>query len=241
MSRIVQQAVTLTSTTQKAPLGSRYFDEESGKVYYYAKANEALVLGDCVVPLYAEADGDCDASSGKQFNDAAATFTTAMVGSFIKINAGTIDINQKPNRIASFVSTILVLMEDEWGTALTTSEDYVIYNPWKVEAVDAAAEKIVGVAQLAVASGSYFWMQSGGLADHVLVKGDGNAIVAGRPIISSGTAGKGFGPTAPPAGDTYNTAAMLVNLKELEHHGIHALVPTALAAQTVPAYLNLLP
>lgn len=236
------QDVTVESSIQKMPLGTRFFDESTGKTWYYVKANEALAKGAVLTPLVAEADGDCDASSGaKRLTDAVVTFTLAMVGSWVKINAGTIAINDAPNRIVGFEDADNLIMENEWSGTLSTSEDYVVYNPWKVEEADAAGEQIIGVAQFAITSGYYFWMQTGGPADHVLIKGDGNAIVANKGIIASGTSGKGFGHTAVPSGDTYNTVAMELARVETMQSNIIALVPSALAAQTVPAYLRLLP
>lgn len=236
------QGTLVESVTKKFRLGLRYFEEHTGKTWYYVKANEALIKGAIVTAMFSELDGDCDVSSGKELNDAVGTFTAAMVDSFVKINADTANIDQAPNRIAAFVDADQVLMEDAWGSALTTDEDYVVYNPWKVEECDAAGEQIVGVSsEIAITSGYYFWMQTGGYANHIAVKGDGNALVAGRAIIASGTTGRGFGPTAVPSGDTYNTVAMELARVQTEQARIVAAVPTALAAQTIPGYLSIMP
>jgi hypothetical protein len=227
---IAGQKLTEESATQKLPLGLRYLEETTGRVYYYVKANEALDLGAILTPMVAELDGDCDASTGTAFVDAADTLTAAMVGSFIKINAGTKSINQAPNEIVKFTDADNVVVKTAWSAALTTAEDYVIFHPWKVEECDAAGEAIVGVAPFAVTSGYYFWMQSGGYTEHVLVAGDTDAVVAHEGLVSSAAAGVAKGLTA--AGTTVD---------EAQKSNITALVPTALAAQTLPAILSCLP
>lgn len=237
---LIQQAVNAESATKKMPLGTRYFDEKTGKVWRYVKANEALVLGDIVTPLLQEFNGDCDAvaAGAKTFLDAAVTFTAGLVDSYIKINANSANINQKPNRITAFVDANNLKVEDAWVAALTTSEDYEIFNPYKIELVDAASELITGVTQIAVTSGYYFWMQVDGYCDHVRVKADGNAVAVHQRIIASGTAGQGMGKTAANAGDTYNTANLDLISLEASQAGIFALVSTALADQTIPCMLR---
>lgn len=230
---IPAQAVDAVSTTKKLPLGTRYFDENTGKVYYYIQANEALAIDTIVTPMVALFDGDCDASSGNVLNDAAETFTaqTRMVTgeAHVIINAGTNSIDDTPNRVLSVAANALTL-ETPWSSDLTTSEDYVVYAPFLVENCDAAAERIVGVVPVAFAAGEYGWMQSGGLCDNVEVIGSTDAIVAHEGIISSGTQGLGKGLTN--GGTTAD---------EADKANIMALVPTALAAVKVPAILNCLP
>lgn len=220
--------LNVESSTQKAPLGTRYFDQNTGKVYYYAKANEALTLGATLTPILALFDGDCDASSGAVLNDAAVTFTAATVGCYVKINVGTNSINDTPNKVLSYTANQLVL-ESNWSADLTTAEDYVVYNPFLMENTDAAGETIKGVAPIAVTSGYYFWMQTGGYCSDVKIIGGTDAIVANEGIVSSTTAGTGKGLTA--AGTTAD---------EAEKANITALFGSALT-QTVPAFLNCMP
>lgn len=223
------QKITEPSATQKFPLGTRYFDENSGKVYYYVKANEALAKGAIVTGLVALFDGDCDASSGKVLNDAASTFTANTVGAHVKINAGTNSIDQDPNRVTAYAANALTL-ETAWGSDLTTAEDYVVYNEWLVEECDAAGESITGVAPVAFTTQYYGFIQTGGDCAAVKVAGNTDAVVAHEGLVSSAAAGVAKGLTA--AGTTVD---------EAEKANITALVPTALAAQLIPATLNCLP
>ena len=223
------QRVDEESSVAKMSLGTRYFEAHTGKVYYYVRANEALTAGSVVTPMVALFDGDCDVSSGAVLNDAAVTFAGNLVGSLVKINAGSNSVTDAPNEVSSFTANQLVLL-NSWSEDLTTGEDYVVYNPWLVENCDAAGEVIVGVAPIAVTSGYYFWMQSGGYCDAVRVEGNTDAVVANEGLVSSAGAGVAKGLTA--AGTTAD---------EAEKANITALVPTALAAQTIPAVLKCLP
>lgn len=222
------QGVDVESVVQKIPLGTRFFDEKTGKVYYYAQANEALTKGATLTPMIALFDGDCDASSGAVLNDAAVTFTVDTVGAFVKINAGTNGENDTPNRVKSFTANQLVL-ENEWSDDLTTSEDYIVYKPFLVENTDAAGEIIVGVAPIAVTIDYFFWMQSGGIADDVKVIGGTDPIVANEGLVSSSTAGTAKGLTA--GGTTAD---------EADKSNMIAIFGSALT-QTVPAIINCLP
>ena len=226
------QKLTLSSAEQKMPLGTRYFDENTGKVYYYIKANEALTAGATLTPMLAIADGDCDASSGEVLNDAAVTFPAGCVGAFVKVNVGTNGIDDAPNRVISVIGTgnsNYLMLENAWSADLTTAEDYVVYHPFVVEDTDAAGERIVGVAGAAIASGEYGWMQSGGYCEAVKIIGGTDALAANEGIISSTTAGTGKGLTA--AGTTAD---------EADKANIFAVFGTALT-QKVPAFLNCLP
>ena len=224
MSVIIPQDLAIESSTQKVPLGTRH-ESFNGKVYRYCKANEALDAG-AILTMVNIADGDADASVGAVLNDAAVTFTAETVGALVKINAGTKGIDDVPNRVLSQTDNQLVL-ETAWSADLTTSEDYVVYKPFLVEECDAADERIYGVTNIDVTSGNFFWMQIQGHVDAVLVAGDTDAIVQYEGIVSSAAAGVAKGLTA---------AATTVD--EAEKANIIALVPTALAAQSIPAILN---
>lgn len=223
------QKVDEASSEQRLPLGTRYFDESTGKVYYYIKAGGAIALGEILTPLLAIFDGDCDASVGAVLNDAAETFTIAAVGAFVKINVGTNSINDAPNRVTKLVTVNQLQLENEWSADLATSEDYVIYHPFIVKETSAAAQIIVGVALVALADGEYGWMQSGGYIDAVKVIGATDPLAANEGIVSSSTAGTGKGLTA--GGTTVD---------EAEKANITALMASALT-QLQPAQLNCLP
>ncbi len=222
---ISPKAVTLESSTQENPLGTRHETVANGKVYYYCQANEALTAGAILTPVNLF-DGDCDASSGAVLNDAAVTFTAATVGAYVIINAGTNSITDAPNRVLSYTANALVL-ENEWSADLTTSEDYVIYKPYLMEMCDAAGEKVFGVTPAAgVTSGNYFWMQVKGYCDKCLVIGSTDPIVQHEGLVSSSTEGTAKGMTA--AGTTTD---------EADKSCMHAVVPTALQ-QPIPIVLN---
>jgi len=225
---IPAQAVNKTSTTQKLPLGTRYFDETTGKTYYYIKANAAIVEGDTLTSIVALFDGDCDASSGSILNDAAVTFTAATVGCYVKVNAGTNSIDDVPNRVTAYSANALTL-ENGWSAALTTAEDYIVYNPFLVKKSDSVGQIITGVGVTSIATGEYGWMQSGGYCHAVKVIGGTDAVVANEGVVSSSTAGTCKGLTA--AGTTAD---------EAEKSNITAILPTALT-QKAPAYLRCLP
>jgi len=224
MTYVPPHAPGVESATRKAELGTKYVDIE-GKTWRYCRANEALAANTAVtqVNLF---DGDCDASSGSVLNDAAVTFTSAAVGMYVKINAGTNSIDDAPNLVKALVTANQLKVTTAWSADLTTSEDYVVYHNYNVEATDAASESIVGVTPIAITSGYYFWLQTEGLA-HVEGVGNTDAIVQYEGVVSSSTAGAVKGLTA--AGTTVD---------EAEKANMTALVPTALASQKIPVMLK---
>jgi len=85
-----------------------------------------------------------------------------------------------------------------WAVALTTSSDYVTWSPWSVAPVAtssaaAAPQHIIGVAQIAVTDGYYFWAQTWGPGVAAGDDSETNISTGWRVITSTAAAGKVMG------------------------------------------------
>lgn len=113
------------------------------------------------------------------------------------LGAGTAYRISGHSTISSAGGTVSVFLQEPIVTALTTSSIYsLVASPWSavVVAPAAAAEVVVGVAQLAIPASTYFWAQVGGIAsvlsDGVISKGAGaiqSASVIGAATIEATT------------------------------------------------------
>lgn len=221
------QAVDVESANEKVPVGTRFINERTGKIYYYCKAKEPLAKG-AVLTSMLILDGTFGACSGKDFKSNGTDLLATQVGAWVKVNSGGKSETDAPNKITSFKTTTWMTVENDWSETMTTSEGFILYHPFWVEEATDTDRRILGVAPIAVTSGYYFFAQMGGYCEHVKVDGSALALVAHEGIISSAAAGVATGLTG------------TTDVDEAEKSNIICLFPSAIV-QTVPALLNCLP
>lgn len=227
-----ETATTEDHDSAQNPLGALVILDD-GRKYRYMKANEAVAIGQIVTPLLGIDDADVDAAASDNSLTGTGDFTAGEFddgASFVHINGGSTGQGQN-KRIKSNTANVLYL-ESAWGTALATTDDYIVYSPYEVELCDAANEKIVGVALGTVSANKYGWFQVGGLA-FVLCAGDTDALVAHEGIVSSAAAGVAKGLTA--GGTTADEAQKAVGMAMV------ASSAATSAGQLYPVYLTNIP
>lgn len=207
--------VTETSTTRQARLGQTYIENDLNGIYgrrawvYVYNFGAALVKGQAVrqrADIFStegtalKAD---DNTSKAVIKDANHGVTSGLIGP-----DGTLDFavywhsthtgdggsGDQMGKVWKNDGTYFYLA-DPPDTAITNSGTYIIFVPYAVTVQGAdSTKRTLGVAQHAIASGSFGWVQFAGLGE-VLVDGDTVAVADGVGIVPSETAGYGQGET----------------------------------------------
>lgn len=197
----------VTTTTKRRPLGTRGVTPD-GRVFYYAQAGgSALAAGRCVQTKVAH--GASVHANGLTIVNATATGVTTLSITLATTNAsrdlyadGYVVVDTSPGQsmwkvkshpaIASAATGEFTFYgNDKIVDALTSGTTLVGLreNPYAstIVAPTTATGLVVGVPQVAVAAGSYFWAQTYGPG---LVNAD-TAPVAGQPVVSPGASAGG--------------------------------------------------
>lgn len=183
---------TQTATDRQYAPGTRLIHND-GREFVYVEATAAIAAGNPVqvtdvLSLLVDADVDAAAAIGSDTLTGTGDFTSitaaqlAFAAVYINVDPGAGQHRFVKQRIDD--DTIRVT--EAWDVALTTSSDYVIYRPWAVEPKAATALPARGIAQVAIASGSFGWVQTQGLGN-VLVDTSQDPLIAGE-IVAVGTA-----------------------------------------------------
>lgn len=182
MRQITFQKVLESNTVPLAGLGEQALTPD-GRLWRYVKANEAISLGHATTRT-ANSDQDTLASSSDPAGNrtvvtqSGASFTAGdFADAYLLIDAGT--GSGQFAKIKTNDATRLFLYPDyALGTALDVSDsDGVIVRPHLAEktAITVLNQVPIGVAQVAIASGSYGW---------VLERGPG-VVIAGEALTAN--------------------------------------------------------
>lgn len=202
-SRSYTQGLTEVSATRLEPAGMTRIITDGGfgcKVFVYLKNKQGAATnnGEVLTPLIPSTKtGDADASpTVYQHLDGTKSWTVdEWAESYISVIV-TPGIGQT-RLIDSNTATICELnKKNPWTTVLTTTSDYTLYNPYWIEAADAADELVAAVGIGTVPAGYYAWYQVGGMHEAIESAGDTDAPVLGEPLIAEGTEGVARGSTA---------------------------------------------
>lgn len=171
MNQITLQNVNDSSTTADFKVGERG-QLPDGREYVYVKsASETISKGMAVVP---DAVVSVDTvSSGVDALNRVVYITEASAGwtvgqfedAWVYVDAGT-GVGQAGKIKTNTVDTLELYPEFALTTALAVADsDITIREPWSVEksAITSEIQGCVGIAQLAIASGSYGWVQTRGV------------------------------------------------------------------------------
>lgn len=186
-----------------APLGSCYRDQQTGYVYQYLKAAEALQYGDALeaTALHTITDLATAAAVGStELNDSGETFLTSLARvkktsrqkemAMLSVIGGT--GAGQTGIITEIQNTRLIV---EWntedgtlGTALDNTSDIRIFATWLASRTDAAGAPTVGFAQQrdGVAQDKYFWALYEGKG----IYRAGAAVAEGNALTPDATAGR---------------------------------------------------
>jgi len=203
---LVYQTIEKTDD-EPSVLAGTLRETADGRRFLYVQAAEALAQGDVVklmngTGIVINADVDKAAAADTIRVTATGDFTTtALTGANYLIRNGHphllwIDAGAAQaqggwilNRIDdNNVDVYWITSNDgKIATALTTSSDYVVAVFTRVERVAAGTDLAVGVAQTAVTTGHWFWMQVGGWGVARLDTDDAAVEAAHRILVPSAT------------------------------------------------------
>ncbi|MEG9862133.1 MAG: hypothetical protein V6Z81_06480 [Parvularculales bacterium] len=200
------------------PLGSIYHDSETGYVWQYFKAGEALSYGDAVVQslsIHTITNLATAAPAGtRELNDSGENFLTSLARikpknsrqkefAMLQVISGTgagqrgiiHEIQQNRLVVEWDSETTATQHQGDLATALATDSDIQIFAPWLAEQSDAADEPTIGFVQQrdGVAQDKYFWALYCGIGKFRA----GAAVTAGLALTTDATAGR-----MGPKGDT---------------------------------------
>lgn len=193
------QGIFEQSSTQKHPLGARL--QLGERVYYYSYASEALSPGKVATALGkvftdALADTAHPVGTRKVTITASGTVTAGELDEgYLCVKSGTgageyYKIKKTP-AITSGAQGVIELYDGlvtAWSTSDTKLE--LVTSLFKLqEANTDAVEMPVGVANVAITSGYYFWAQTWGPCSVLMDGADGNSAVERELILSTSAAG----------------------------------------------------
>jgi len=180
--KISMQSVRQASTTALAGIG-QVANTPDGSTWIYVKAAEAISKGHVVVPDTAVGVDTVSSSSDQQsrvvyITEASAGWTVgAYANAWGLVDSGT-GVGQEFKVKDNTTDTLILYPEFALSTALAVADsDITLVFPYLVDkaAVTSDTQQATGIAQVAIASGSYGW---------VLQKGNGVAI-AGEALTAS--------------------------------------------------------
>lgn len=186
----VEQDVHTTSTEARATLGDKVKTTD-GRVYRYARAGDAdldagklTVAADAVANhtnIAVAAAADVNATEITVTLGATAADANEYADGYVVVNdaAGEgIAYQIASHEAGESAGDMAIQLSDRLTTALTTATEVSLVKNLHADVVVSAidqADAVVGVPNVAVASGEYFWAQTGGvcavLADEAVTKG----------------------------------------------------------------------
>ena len=184
MNQITFQNVNDSETSPQFNIGQRGQPPDGREWVYVKAASEAITAGMTVVPDAVVAVDTVSSSADGQgrivyITEASAGWTVGQFAeAWVYVDAGT-GVGQYGKIKTNTVDTLELYPEFALGTALAVADsDITIREPWSVEkaAITVDIQGAVGIAQLAIASGSYAWVQT---------RGVGRAIAGESLIVGS--------------------------------------------------------
>lgn len=185
MNQVTFQNVTDTTTSPQFNVGQRGQTPDGREWVYVKSASEAISAGMTVVPD-AVVSVDTVSSSADALGrivfitEASAGWTVGQFAeAWVYVDAGT-GVGQYGKIKTNTTDTLELYPEFALGTALSvTDSDITIREPFAVEkaAITSAIQGAVGIAQVAIASGSYGWVQTRGVG--LALAGEGLTVGAG--------------------------------------------------------------
>lgn len=193
------QGIFEQSATQLHPLGSRLQIGE--RVYYYASASEALAAGKVATAIgkvFTDAVADTAHPAGTRkvtITASAAIAAGELEDGYLTIKSGTgagetYKIKRNP-AISNAAQGVIELYDGiltAWSTSDTKIE--IVTSLFKVQESNTdAIEMPMGVANTAITSGYYFWLQTYGPCNTLMNGADGNVATERDLVISTAVAG----------------------------------------------------
>ena len=175
------------SATAKHSVGTLRMTHD-GRKFRYAKAGGTIVAGNANVAAQANADHVDETCAAASVGDTQLTLTVTagtaiaadnLAGGFLAIADGgphyLIDSN---TAIDGSGTSITITLAEAIRVALTTSNEFSLFaNPWMDVTESSTDENFcTGVAPVAVTDNYYFWCQTGGCA---------NALILNTPAVGS--------------------------------------------------------
>lgn len=185
-----RQGLKVVSTTQKERLGTLRILED-GRKFRYAKAGGALVAGKATVAAaIAAAHIDATVAAVNSTNTQVTLTITAgtaiaenaLAGGYLQVNDATLEGNvyriDSNTALAADGTAMTLSLADRMGAYDATTQVTLVHNPWSGVTHSTTEESLfTGIpAAAAVASGSFFWAQTGGPS---------SALIAGTPAVGS--------------------------------------------------------
>jgi hypothetical protein len=171
MNQVTFQNVKDTTTSPQFNVGQRGQTPDGREFVYVKSASEAISVGMAVVPDTVVAVDTVSSSDDALERTVYITKASAgwTVGRFaeawVYVDAGT-GVGQAGRIKTNTTDTLELYPEFAFGTDLSVADsDITIREPWSVEksAVTSEIQGCVGIAQVAIASGSYGWVQTRGV------------------------------------------------------------------------------
>lgn len=198
-SAVPAQGIFEESSTQKHPLGTRL--QLGERVYYYAYATEALSPGKVatvVGKVFTDALADVAHPVGTkkvQITASGTVLAGELEEGFICVKSGTgagefYRIKRNPAITSGATGTIELYdgLVTAWSTSDTKLE--IVTSLFKVQEHNTdAVEMPIGVANVAITTLNYFWLQTYGPCSVLMDGADGNSAVERELISSTNTAG----------------------------------------------------
>jgi hypothetical protein len=167
-------------------LGSRVITDD-GREFVFCEAGGTIAAGnpvqqEDVLSYLINADVDAAQAVGTVRMTGTGDFTAytagGLEGAVVYIDGATAAAGSGQQRfIRRVVDANTIEITEAWTTALTTGADYIVYRPFVVQAKAATQLATPGVAQVAIADGSFGFIQTKGLG-HALIDGSQDALVA---------------------------------------------------------------
>lgn len=184
-----QQGINVTSATAKEKIGTLRILEDGTK-FRYSKAGGVLAAGKVTVAAQiaaAHIDATVTAvnNNGTQaeitVTAGTAIVENALSGGYLHVNDGTLEGNRyriDSNTAIDASGTVVTISTVDRITGYDgTTQVTLVHNPWSGVTHSAVEENLcTGIPPVAVASGRYFWNQTGGPAV---------CLVAGTPAVGS--------------------------------------------------------